>query len=653
MLSAVLFGFICLLLFAFIAFPWVAQFHRLAFSKLLVLSQLVGIAAVLSIDSAFVALGFGVAHCLIVDFGIGLVGWIVWWLRGWRGMATALPEVPTKWLVWAKGMVITGLVTFPATLYAWLDSTHLVKPGFAFRVGPDQFGWITAALQLCRGENLNRLTHQVQGQLGGTPLLESFNWPLASNSFTQISQIPSFTDQITAEFLIGANRTGIPGLLGSLCGLSQIDGMPAAFTGLAIWALLLTTSVAYLIARRWNVSPIVSAVISLTISVSASVLSVSLEGGYGQLVTLPFFLFFIGALAETKIRPRLVLLAMSLLIIVAASTYLDVVFLAGPFAILMVILRFAFREFRNVHFAVRDVLIALGVTLVGIIPALPHLWRLSIGPILRPTAGGWDQGRIPFPADIFGLASWLPKGNYIISPQTHTQLVVEYALSAVLLLTIILGGLRRNAVALVALILYTYLMWSVYSHPEALNNYRLWKYGEYAAVLLIFPLSNLLTRAPRWIASRSRIARYGLTSLSSLLALLLIVSSLWTSATWSADWHKSRKSQISLSAQETLTKLESKYDILVDAIDGIQYPTEYAMYGNAHYVLPTRGYGLLTHRSNPPRKLVVLRPHGMKCDAKCGHTLTGLDVVSMHRIATTNSFDAFLVTTRGVKSTGG
>ena len=606
---------------------------------------LVGFAISLFIVSALLTtpLPLIVAHLLIGVLAIA--GWAVTFMARNQRLASELDVNAQR-----SGVLKASLFSLiPAIAYAWVSTYNLFGGGFRYRIGPDGFGWAIASKALCVGDNIASLTSRVQSQLGGTKWLDSLQFPLASSTMTQINQIPSFTDQAAFEFLVGAHRTGVPGLVGGFCAFGQDQLLTSVLLGLICWALIQLTLVLLLAAGRRNVNPRVAGLFAVVLVLSLANLSVGLEGGFGQLITLPVFAYLVIEVANAKFEAKAFFTAVAIFVAVACSTYLDVLFLAGPLCVAILFVRLVLRQVRLARPNPRSVLAAAAGILVAAYPMYLDFWRLAIFPFLHPTAGGWDQGKIPFPVDVLGIVNWLPEGHYVIVPRTPSMQDQEIWLTVALALMLILNGLRKNVLMLVTLLFYGYLMYSVYMHlatGEAANNYRLWKFGPYALVALAVLIWNVLERRteeePR--STKSNLRAYS-KFLQVCLASALALTSAGSSLAWAKDWMATSKGFLPDAAVKPIERLTAKYDIGIDGTDGVLMPLEWAYVGNIHFAVSARGYGLPTHLSSPARPFVAVRPLGLGCDIGCATTLSGqTNVASVKRIGTTKWFTEFLVT---------
>lgn len=630
--------------FLIVGAPWISLTPNKSLGQKFVLSSLLGAAISLSSAAVILQFGFNVTFVLPILGFVTLLGLILK-LTVSRSLGSFRRD---KLLNALKLHAIpSSLLFLPAILYSYLASNSLFLKGFSFRVGPDIFGWAISSRLLCDGDTITSLSERVKTQLGNTPLLDSLAFTPSSGgpNSLHISQITSFTDQAGFEFLIGAHRTGAPGFLAGLCKTGLID-LSHLFLGLSVWAVLLLATVFYFYARSQNVKSHVAALISGVLTSSFTILSVGLEGGFGQILTLPFFAFALGAISRRIVNFFETTMSMVLLIAVSCATYLDVLFFAGPFFILILIARLTLRNLKfETRPRLRNSIVAFGFLLLAFVPMARDLKRLVLFPLLHPTAGGWDQGRFPLTSNVFGLSSWLPSGFFKITERSDFELGIDVSLTVLLIILVSIAGWKKNYVLVLTLLATAYLTYSVYMNFDPIygfNNYRLWKFGPYAVVGLSFLFWNIFSSSERFefVSNSSRNLS---THLKKALSSVILVASLVASIFWSADWVDSRRQFMTPAATSKILELESKYDLILDGSDGIVILQEWAYLGDVHYGISSRAYGLPVKRTSDSRPLVIVRSPSNECDLKCAKQVAGKKVKGVKLLETTPWFRTYKV----------
>lgn len=540
--------------------------------------------------------------------------------------------------------IISGLRTRAFPIFATMVYAFLVQGSlgnvWTFRTGPDSFGWGASALAICRGDTLSSLTQRVVTQLNGTDLIKSFARPVGTNE-TSIAQIPSFTDQVAAEFLIGAHRTGLISLLGDFCYATGEAFFAHWFTGLLLVSVFSTASILRIVAIHHGVNQIAAGFIALAAVISIGPLSVTLEGGYGQLVTLPFFVLVVATLQMKRFDDWVFQYASALLVIAAMSSYLDVLYLAAPMVVGIYLLGLTTRQYDALTLNGKTLGLAVGVLVLSW-PMFGELFRLSSSAANNPRLGGWHQGRIFLPDNVVGIFSSLPMGNYQITPRTLVDAGIDVLLSLAVIAVTVASAKRQRILGIFLFAGYAYLNWTVYFDVDSPNNYRIWKYSAYAAVMFSFILISVAihrkNQKPDNLSKRQSTIR---KTLNVSLALL-VATSLTSSFQYAADWRSSSSFTASGDDLRTIRKLMADHDIVFGPNF---YPTMYTLYGDLRFAALNRGgSGIGNVYRDSSDELVVLLRRGTEPTIELLNTLAdGQDYTSFVRVAESSSFSAFLL----------
>lgn len=472
---------------------------------------------------------------------------------------------------------------FAAAFYAVVMQGTFAN-SWTYRTGPDAFGWSGAALAICKGDTLSSLSQRVTSQLQGTGIFASFERPVHAGEIS-IAQISSFSDQVAAEFLIGAHRTGLPGILGSLCSITGESFYAYLFMAFILLSAFTLTRIIRLIGRESGLTPIWSDAIALAAVISVAPLSVTLEGGYGQFVTLPFFVLAISGLQRIRFDNESFTFSLALLGVAALSTYVDLLYLAGPMIVGIYLTGLLTRQYPLLKISKKTSLIFVA-SLALSWPMLTQLHRLIGSAAANPRLGGWDQGRFFLPDNIFGFFSNLPLGRYVITPRNGLEFVVEMALSAVVLWLIAIAPTRQRILGVFLLTGYLYLSFIVYSSPDVVNNYRLWKYSAYAAVLVSLVLIGIVSRNSFKPKRDVSIKASKTRQLFRAAAATLLASSLLSSAYYALDWKSSSSFTANGEDASLIGRLSPDYDL---AFGPGLYSTMYTMFGDVRFATNNRG----------------------------------------------------------------
>jgi hypothetical protein len=634
-LNAIFFAALFSTFFYLVGSPWLLRFTSLSPAPLFLASNLLGAAISLSTSSLVLLFPLNVYFILPLILLIAIVGWALHITRSGLDL-----KISTIWPLPVLAYLPKIVIPIPAVIYALLGTTNPVSSAFAYRIGPDNFGWALSSRMLSSGESIQNLVDRVQQQLGGVQLFAWIDHSLTPAAARIIDQIPSFTDRVAYQFLVDAHRTGSPGFLGSVSAALGKDQLLSAFNGLVCWSTFILTLVVFYTAKRAGINAMIAAPLAAILSASFAIFSPALEGGYGGMLTLPFFAIALAAVLAKNPKWLEISFATLLLMAAAVSTYVDALVFALPFIVIMILVRVILGELKLVRPTRRQAILGITGAFVAIAPDIFDFLRLTIYPILNPIANGWDQGRFPFLANIFGLSNWLPFGLGQITERSDSDLYVDFALSVVLVLALLFGKLRRNLVLVVGLLVIIYLTYSTYSHPTEINtynNYRLWKFGPYAALLLSYlvwtSFAQLNVRVI-W-ANRSRDIK---SLIQPALASIVVISSLVSAFIWSSDWQSSKIAFMPQESWKTISLTESKYDIIVDPKFSV---LEWAYLGDLHYGLSARGGKAM--RSNPERPLVIVKPLGDVCNFSCAQRATGTRSVTVTKLGENKWFAQYLV----------
>ena len=487
----------------------------------------------------------------------------------------------------------------------------------AYRVGPDAFGWNAAVRYFREHSNLKPLFNSVETQLKGQSIYDALNIAHKSSNLA-IDQIPSFTNQVQAEFLIGAHRTGVPFVLGMFSRMfpeGYLINIVIGFIALSFFVLALFV---YIFLYNKNGKKLLSFLFATGITFSSNFISQGLEGGFGQIYITPFVIGTVIIFLERKSTFREVFLLISIFISLALTSYLDSIFLFGPlFAVLLIYRRLGigslFKEFHKFRIPILLMLISLG-------PIFTSIPRLIISPLLHPSLGGWDQGRHPLPSDVLGFTSWLPiSGERIAGPRTTLYLVFVLITSSILVAYGLLVLMRMERIIFIGiLVTYCYLYYSTYFNSLGNNNYRLWKFGAYAGI--IFPLILVRQHFSPQESRSSNIdlsVKVGNRKLFDIFTLLvrktnyfLILILFFTNLLWIHGWMGTRSFSVDAHDQHYFKINADKFDFVV--ADDI-YSTMLTMYGDIHYGTKSRGGGRTTQLSTPPRPRAFVVQKNEKC----------------------------------------
>jgi hypothetical protein len=506
---------------------------------------------------------------------------------------------------------------------AILQNPTLTSTRMSFRVGPDLAGWTAATKYFCENSSREKLAESIKLQLDVQNVSEAFRNPIQFQD-TYIGRIPSFTDQVTGEFLIGANRVGLPKLLAGYCTFMP-DWLNNIMVGGMIWAVITLSLLIIGILKMKDISPnFVMAVVFVSIF-NVNTISVLMEGGYGQFISLPFMIsaiYFVQKQYISQISMPLI----AIFIIFSLSAYQDSIIIFTIFYFIYVLLFQLNRGIRSkINFNIsRKFLLYCG--LIVLINA--HQIVAFSGLILERfksngVVGGWDQGKIAFPVNLLGLFNWLPYSSEN-HPWGFGIILLTISLSIVFVLLLAKTSIKKiTLLSMTVFIAYLILTFLVYRKEFNTNNYQVWKlmalayrqefntnnYQVWKLMAYATPIIFLNIFSEFSFRFQAGARKY-----FQKVALILLIFVGLSSLTWMHDWMKYRSYSLETS-KEFSERVLDKYDVLL-----VGNWTNYApivLQGDVRFVFPTRAFGLPSQRSKPEREISYLIPNGQCVTDSC------------------------------------
>ena len=522
-----------------------------------------------------------------------------------------------------KFAVYLSTIIASGASYIVLQNDQLIRGRLSFLAGPDLASWVSSAKYLCGKQSIAHLSNSIRSQLGIPNVLLAFR-DAAKYPLTSIDRIPSFTEQADAEFLVGAHRYGIPAMQAGVCKIVGVNSLYFSTVALMAISGILVAILATLIMKDVALRMDLKIVAIFLCAVNVNIVSVAMEGGFGQLIATPFLLFCLVTAMKVEWREKYFPFAVFLFVAFALSTYIDVMFAAVLFLWVFYIVQSTQR--RALRTAVpKWVSRAVYGVAIGLIAGWP-LWtsfpRLAIAEVKGAgSLGGWDQGRIPFPTDFWGLFNWLPSNGVNNIPRGLSLGIVELLISLIILYICARSRQRiiRNYV-ITGFLVYLILMILVYKGGTAgANNYSIWKMSAYLSSFTILALASIgdLKITFRNVDSRIRSVKMK----SHIFASLMLVLALLAIIGWSVSWIGSRQYSF-LPATSKEQAFFNKYDVQMSGFPGGN-TTKFILQGNVHYVEPSRAVGVTTERSVPPRPLAYVVPSNSCQTVTCLEAETG------------------------------
>ena len=451
---------------------------------------------------------------------------------------------------------------------SYLLNPRIKQSAISIRTGPDTIGWLSSA-QLLKDENiLTNLFSRLKNSLNSSDVLLGFHHE-PNSSVPSIYTIPSFQDQVNAEFLIGAHRTGIPGLVGSISYWFGEGSLYHVTNGLILIANFLLIFIGYSYLKSKNVSELNSILLAILLIFNANFFSVFLQGGIGQGVLTPYLLLIILQLTSREKSDFLWKFSLFIFLVASLSTYFDISLFLLLFMTVYSLVGTPNRMVSIIkeYFGKSWVPAVIGI-LVSF-PILSSLPRLLMDRLTSGAYGGWAQGRIPSPTD------------FLITMAQKRKL-------------------EDMKVVISILVIYFIFMINTYAslHLSA-NNYVLYKASAYSMFSIVILAGIFFAKAKVENESKKILEK-------SFMPVFTILT-LFTSIGAINDWHVFRNQTISLKTKEVMSDKVSKYDFQIVGFKGVD-KAKFVMLGDVRYLDSTRGFNLVTKRSTPQRPLLYLVP---------------------------------------------
>lgn len=542
------------------------------------------------------------------------------------------------------------MITLPALVFIALNSSGLFSTSIRLRNGPDLVGWLVSARFLCNDGNLGQLKERIFQGAGSRDLSQIFAHPTNPlfNKDVTIGSIASTADQYSGEFLIGAERLGIPGFQAGLCKVLGNENLNSTYVAISAYAILLTTLILYLIGVEIGKTRMVSSGYAIFGTLNVAVFSVLFEGGFGQLISLPVFLL-VGMSLASKFNVRIrLLISMLSIAVFAISSYLDLAIISIGFLVTYLILNFPeiYDDWRRtksrkspktlkLFFLEKTGLDKQGTTIRLLsISSFLIFSSVTIGPLLAErlsgsgVVGGWGFGWFPTPANITGIVNWIPSdGNSHPSARSLPQVIMEFGPFLALVFVYVWSTLNSKRIQKSILVFYLlFLLLEFTKSSQYWNTYAIWKAGAYFAPLYFGFL--IFEKRPKKKAYKR---------ITGISVCCLFVSTITSFVWWGQDYQKNSISISSVVPDRIAQTIQTK-DIYFSGFKGVGAGSAaLTLLGDVHYLNPGRIGGVPTKRSNPNRELVYLL-HNSFChqksilDLSCARGLFGLESESNLKI---------------------
>jgi|688.fasta_scaffold90157_2 hypothetical protein len=641
-----------LLLFAitlFVGLPLIPKKFGISGTRKIFVGNLVGICILCVSASWIVALGLSIKYLYVAITGLAILS-----IYRFRNFKTLLR--PLK-LHYSQNRLL-ALVYIP--VFMLISSVHnpsLFQSFLSFRNGPDLVGWASGVKFFSNDSKLDDLRSQILTELGASDFLSTLKLPGSLNQ-TFLYKLPSFTDQVNAEFLLGAHRTGLPAFLGAIDHAFGSNFTFHLVVGMQALICVLIFGITLEFLRSKGLGIRVSILLSATGTFNLGVLSVLLEGGMGQVLMLPYLALFLTILFRSETTSFELFSIIFLVTLVSLSTYLDFLFFFAPLSLLILIKVWKLKS--NYFFSSLELF--SGYLAGGIIswPIFTSLQRLFLDRFFGHP-GGWNMGRLPFLTDIFGFLNWLPSDSISVFKNQLMVLTISFLFSLILVYFFVTKlEPAYRLVSFTFVLCYSLIALLVYSKNEV-NNYPLFKAAAYFAIFVPFMLFGFHQKQKRtsfrtnngdkiyseknrlrpnqnksFSREKNPISKQPLSSFVVLLSCAILLSS----TNWTAGWFENRQQSLRLESVRILQPILQEYDVLASGFFGAG-SAKLVLLGDIRYVSVSRGFNSTVLRSTPKRKLAFFLDKSLcKSTKSCVVNYQGSQV-NLILLADIDEFDVY------------
>jgi hypothetical protein len=544
-------------------------------------SILVGIAQCILLATLFVKIGLSLDYLILTLFLILILS-----------IVKVAKEKKTKARLKLISIWKTSLV-IPVLTYAYLLNSSLFTPQLRLRNGPDTIGILSSARYFCENTSLVKLKNSVVGQLGNENYEKILKSPIDTQG-NSIYKIASFTDQVNAEFLLGAKRLGLPALGAIHCNFGGPEALFRFSNSIILVSVFLITLLVYSFLSNYSFPSHLKIIISLFASLNINLLASTLEGGIVQMVTIPFFLYFIFSLILKQHRNAA--FGFFLILLIALTTYYDLLFFVGIIFLLYLVI--SYKEIVSKE-RISFYKYLLYVTLLTTALLPNEMLRVVNEVFTRNSSlswGGWDQGRKPTPANFMGLINWLPPDGVTDFSRSYGVMLLEIIVNILLFLTFVRSKEKISFFLIALGFLYIVLIVQIYilGNPP-FNNYIALKVGAYLAPFSALAVGLMIFREPKKQPGFSQ------TKIPIFFGYLFLMLNLSAVFNWVADWNRN---SFVTRIDQNLESIFEEYDIKIEGFKGAG-SIQFILQGNLHYGNPSRAFEVPTDRT-PGRELVRL-----------------------------------------------
>jgi len=568
----------------------IAGFHFIGSATLLLTKQKV------SASSITLVLGYSVTICIFLWYGksanklVLMLPILMLLIRAATDEPARLIETKTAFQLKSKAIISMCILVL-----SYLQNPSLMGNTIVIRRGPDFFGWYTASRFFSGNENLHTFENRIKDQLDAENANQLFD--TAKNSLTSVFRLNSFNDQIAAEFLLGAHRIGIPSFIGTLSKFSQVD-IERIMHAIVLASAIITLKV--LLDHFQNFTVLTSLILCSAFLFNANTISVYLEGGFGQFLSIPIIAAFISSFLNSKrtLSEKKIILVATFMFCLSSYFDLLTLLMIGTLIYSIFLMITSMHNLKNVKNQLSFLFMPLLISALTAAPNLNAFVQSVIQRFSQGTSAGWDQGNLPFLSDFLGLTIWLSP-NGVANPVRGLGMILVTAFTTVVAFILLTNNKEHKTKILgftllgiyISLLFYTYAL-----ENEIINNYVLYKFSGYATLVAIFVYFHSLD----WKKSPTLFYK----KLAKLVHLFLITMLFTTSTIWI---HQFQKTSIIVKSDNNnnLNRIMKTYDVEVIGFANTS-GVKFLLDGPVNYFASSRGFEIPVDRTNSIKPLVFI-----------------------------------------------
>jgi hypothetical protein len=375
------------------------------------------------------------------------------------------------------------LVSAASALSIFPQTGLSISANLRSRVGPDMIGWVSSGQYLYNHATLETLKDSIKTGLGISDISNIF---LDSQKVSQqhVYNLLSFTNQVQAEFLIGAKRVIGPRIFSAAMVLFGQYNIPivvltVSFIFIAIGLVFVIDNLGYI--KKFTLNEFPSIILFVLIACNFAFLNPVNEGGLGQLFVFPSLCLLISAYLKK------VFVLESIIIYLLSSRLLYPEGGSQMLVMLGIILLFEIvpSKLREKSIRSRSYLISLMFIILLVIGTyVSEIFSLS--KTLSRGAGGWGIGEFISPLN-YGLINYVNEDGKT-SPNSSIATVL-FLCTISFFAVVARKNLQLRPILLsreFKLFFGILLIWIFifYLSWGTSNNYSVWKFAAFASVII-------------------------------------------------------------------------------------------------------------------------------------------------------------------------